>query len=406
MATKQFDVTLIGAGIVGLATAYKLLEKQPELRIAVLEKEAEAARHQTGHNSGVIHSGIYYKPGSLKALNCRQGYRELLEFSRENHIPHEICGKVIVATREEEVPILDGIFERGQANGLEGIHTLSKEELKEKEPHVRGLKAIFVPQTGIIDYKDVADKLGERIREAGGELYFNHQVLNIRNLAETAVVETNQGEFSTEVLINCAGLYADRIGRMTEPEYNIRIIPFRGEYYELTKEKEHLVNNLIYPVPNPAFPFLGVHYTRMIKGGIEAGPNAVLAFRREGYSRWDISLKELMETLAFPGFRKVAGKYWKTGLGEMHRSYSKSAFVKALQHLIPEVGNSDLKRGGAGVRAQACDVAGHLIDDFLITQKRHVINVWNAPSPAATSCLSIGGTIARKALEVLPKKTS
>jgi L-2-hydroxyglutarate oxidase len=405
VATKQFDVTIIGAGIVGLATAYKLLVKQPDLRLAILEKEPETARHQTGHNSGVIHSGIYYKPGSLKALNCRQGYQELLEFAKANHIQYEICGKVIVATRDEELPILEGIYERGQKNGLEGIHPLTKEELKEKEPHVKGLKGIFVPQTGIIDYKDVAEKLSELIQENGGELFFNHKVLDIRNSAEAAVIETSQGEFSTEVLINCAGLYADRIGRMTEPEYDIRIIPFRGEYYELTKEKEHLVNNLIYPVPNPDFPFLGVHYTRMIKGGIEAGPNAVLAFRREGYSRWDINLKELMETLTFPGFRKVAGKYWKTGLGEMYRSYSKGAFVRALQHLIPEVGNRDLKRGGAGVRAQACDVAGHLVDDFLITQKRHVINVWNAPSPAATSCLSIGTTIARKALEVLPKKS-
>ncbi|MCO6477679.1 MAG: L-2-hydroxyglutarate oxidase [Phaeodactylibacter sp.] len=395
----NYDIAIIGAGIVGLATAYQLSRQRPELRIAIIEKEEGPARHQTGHNSGVIHSGIYYTPGSAKALNCRRGYRLLLDFATEHGIRHEICGKVIVATREEERKRLDGILERGIANGLEGIRKIGPEELREIEPHVRGLEAIWVPQAGIISYKEVAEKYLALALEANAEAFFGARVLDISINKAEATVHTSKQAIHCRMVANCAGLYSDKVARMTIPDLDIKILPFRGEYYELRPEKQHLANNLIYPVPNPNFPFLGVHYTRMIDGGIEAGPNAVLAFRREGYSRWDINTSELMETLSFPGFQKIAGRYWRDGLGEMHRSYSKRAFVKALQHLIPEVGYEDLQRGGAGVRAMACDAAGNLIDDFLIESRPRVVNVLNAPSPAATASLAIGEVIAEKVAE-------
>lgn len=397
----NYDIAIIGAGIVGLATAYQLSRQRPELRIAIIEKEEGPARHQTGHNSGVIHSGIYYTPGSAKALNCRRGYRYLLDFAAEHGIRHEVCGKVIVATREEEQERLDGILERGIANGLEGIRKIGPEELREIEPHVRGLEAIWVPQAGIINYKEVAEKYLELALEANAEVFFGARVLDISINKEEATVHTSRQAIHCRMVANCAGLYSDKVARMTMPDLDIKILPFRGEYYELRPEKQHLANNLIYPVPNPNFPFLGVHYTRMIDGGVEAGPNAVLAFKREGYSRWDINTSELMETLAFPGFRKIAGRYWRDGLGEMHRSYSKRAFVKALQHLIPEVGEEDLQRGGAGVRAMACDADGNLIDDFLIESRPRVVNVLNAPSPAATASLAIGETIAEQVVEGL-----
>ncbi len=397
----NYDIAIIGAGIVGLATAYQLSRQRPELRIAIIEKEEGPARHQTGHNSGVIHSGIYYTPGSAKALNCRRGYRYLLDFAAEHGIRHEVCGKVIVATREEEQERLDGILERGIANGLEGIRKIGPEELREIEPHVRGLEAIWVPQTGIINYREVAEKYLELALEANAEVFFGARVVDISINKEEATVHTSRQAIHCRMVANCAGLYSDKVARMTMPDLDIKILPFRGEYYELRPEKQHLANNLIYPVPNPNFPFLGVHYTRMIDGGVEAGPNAVLAFKREGYSRWDINTSELMETLAFPGFRKIAGRYWRDGLGEMHRSYSKRAFVKALQHLIPEVGEEDLQRGGAGVRAMACDADGNLIDDFLIESRPRVVNVLNAPSPAATASLAIGETIAEQVVEGL-----
>lgn len=399
--TLNYDIAIIGAGIVGLATAYQLSQLRPELSIAILEKEDGPARHQTGHNSGVIHSGIYYKPGGSKALNCRRGYHYLLEFAREHDIRHDVCGKVIVATNEQERPRLDDILDRGLANGLEGIRKIGPEELREIEPHVKGLEAIWVPQAGIISYKDVAEKYLELTLQQNGEAFFGAKVSDISINKQEATVHTNRQSIHCRLVINCAGLYSDKVARMTMPELNIRILPFRGEYYELTPEKQYLVNNLIYPVPNPNFPFLGVHYTRMINGGIEAGPNAVLAFKREGYSRWDINSTELMETLSFPGFQKIARRYWRDGLGEMYRSYSKQAFVKALQHLIPEVGQEDLRRGGAGVRAMACGPDGNLIDDFLIETRPRVINVLNAPSPAATASLAIGETIAKQALAEL-----
>lgn len=398
---RKFDILVIGAGIVGLATAYKLLLRKPNLKVGVIEKENAVAVHQSGNNSGVIHSGIYYKPGSLKALNCRNGYRQLLDFSQQHQIHHEICGKVIVATKKEELPMLESILQRGNENGLVGLRMLGERELLEKEPHVNGIRAIWVPQAGIINYRDVSLKLAELIQKSQGELLFNQQVSGILNRDKTVVVQTEANEFSCNLLLNCAGLYADKIGRLTEPERNIRVIPFRGEYFVLKKEREQLVNNLIYPVPDPAFPFLGVHFTRMIKGGIEAGPNAVLAFSREGYSRSKVHPAELAEILAFPGFRKLASRHWKTGLGELYRSYSKQAFVKALRNLLPEINSQDLTTGGAGVRAMACDHQGNLIDDYFISGKGRVINVWNAPSPAATSSLSIGDTLAEKALNRL-----
>lgn len=401
MPSKKYDVIIIGAGIVGLATAYKITKEKPSLKIGIIEKEARVATHQTGHNSGVIHSGIYYKPGSLKALNCRNGYHLLLAFAKANRIPHEVCGKVIVATKKEELPILQSIYKKGVENGLEGLKIIDKKELLEKEPHVNGIQAIWVPQAGIINYKEVSQSIAGLLSHHDTEFIFNQQVQDIIQKTDSLTVQTKNLEIETKLAINCAGLYADKIGKLTEPERKIQIIPFRGEYYVLKKEKESLVNNLIYPVPDPAFPFLGVHFTRMIEGGIEAGPNAVLAFRREGYKRHAIHPAELAETFAFAGFRKLAAKYWKTGLGEIYRSFSKPAFVKALQHLIPTISSDDLRSGGAGVRAMACDQSGQLIDDFFITHKGKVVNVWNAPSPAATSCLAIGDTIAKRALDII-----
>ena len=404
----KYDIAIIGAGIVGLATAYKIVKVQPKLRICVIEKEHNLGLHQTSTNSGVIHSGIYYKPGSLKATNCKKGYDELLIFTKQHGIPHDICGKVIVATDTSELPSLDNILKRGEANGMTGIRMISAEECKEIEPYVRCEKAIWVPQTGIIDFPAMARKYAELIQNQGNTLLFNHQVMNIVEKNNSIVVETtpyfenNISEIEAKLVINCAGLYADKIAKLTQPEINVQVLPFRGEYFELKKEKEYLVNNLIYPVPNPNFPFLGVHFTRMIHGGIEAGPNAVFAFKREGYKRTDVDFTELWETLRFSGFRKIAAKYWREGLDELHRSYSKRAFVKTLQKLIPDIQSADITEGGAGVRAQACDAQGNLIDDFMILETKSVINVWNAPSPAATASLAIGESVAQKALAHFP----
>lgn len=394
----QYAVIVVGGGIVGLATALQLIKQKPSLKILVLEKESELARHQTGNNSGVIHSGIYYKPGSLKAANCINGYHQLIAFCRENDIPFELCGKVIVATSEQEKPLLQNVFVRGQQNGLQNLRKISAGEIKEIEPHVNGLAGIFVPQTGIVDYKLVAKKYGELLQRQGVEIHLNEKVVDIQTTQTTTVV-TEKTTYTTELIINCAGLYSDKVARLTVKDLNVKIIPFRGEYYKLKKEKEYLVKNLIYPVPDPNFPFLGVHFTRMAKGGVEAGPNAVLAFKREGYKKSQINLAELAETLAWPGFQKVAAKYWRTGMGEMYRSFSKAAFTKALQKLIPEIQENDLVDGGAGVRAQACDREGGLVDDFLILEEKNVINVCNAPSPAATSSLAIGETVSGLALK-------
>lgn len=394
----KYDIIIVGGGIVGLATAYQIKKARPEIKLAILEKENKVAAHQTGNNSGVIHSGLYYKPGSLKAMNCISGYNRLLEFCRTENIPHDICGKIVVATDEFEVPRLETLYERGTQNGLKNLRKLNKEELKEFEPHVNGIAGIFVPQTGIIDFKAVSRKYAEKLQEADGQILFNRKVIKISQNNSLSHITTTLGDFEAKLVVNCAGLYSDKVARFTVPQLNVKIIPFRGEYYKVKQEKQNLVKNLIYPVPDPAFPFLGVHFTRMIEGGIEAGPNAVFAMAREGYKKSDINFPELFESLAWPGFQKVAKKYWKTGLGEYYRSFSKAAFTRALQKLIPAIREQDLETGGAGVRAQACDRKGGLLDDFLILESEHVINVCNAPSPAATSSLSIGATVAEKAI--------
>lgn len=397
----MYSVVIIGGGIVGLATALKIKQANPAIKLAILEKENSLAAHQTGHNSGVIHSGIYYKPGSLKATNCINGYNQLIDFCNQEEIPYELCGKVIVATDQDEVPVLDNIHKRGIENGLTDLKKISKGELNEIEPHVNGVEGIFVPQTGIIDYKRVANKYAEIVKHFSGEIFVDNQVLKIKKNKNNNLltVVTNNETFTTRLVVNCAGLYSDKVAHMMGDEIPFRIVPFRGEYYKLKEDKQYLIKNLIYPVPDPAFPFLGVHFTRMIEGGIEAGPNAVLAFRREGYKKSNVNLKEFGETLAWPGFQKVAAKYWKTGFGEMYRSFSKTAFTKALQKLMPEITKQDLVPGGAGVRAQACDRNGGLIDDFLISEGENYINVCNAPSPAATSSLSIGQTVSELILK-------
>ncbi|MBK1877959.1 L-2-hydroxyglutarate oxidase [Pelagicoccus mobilis] len=396
--TRTYDLIVVGGGIVGLATAMKVLEDMPQARVALLEKESSLASHQTGNNSGVIHSGLYYKPGSLKAQHCREGYESLISFCREEGIKHDICGKVVVATEESQLPWLDELLSRGQANGLDGIRKLDADGIREIEPHCAGIKGLFVPQTGIVDYKEVSRKYAERVRSAGGEIRLDTRVVAIERSSNGLIEIASENEtFSSKLLVACGGLHADRLAMLTERDLPLRITPFRGEYYTLKKSAYSLVNNLIYPVPDPAFPFLGVHFTRMIHGGVECGPNAVFAFAREGYRKTDISLRDTWSALSWPGFRKVAGKYWRTGLGEFYRSFSKSAFVHALQRLVPEITEDCLEPGGAGVRAQACSVEGQLIDDFSIMESKGVIHVCNSPSPAATASISIGASIAKMA---------
>jgi (S)-2-hydroxyglutarate dehydrogenase len=397
----QYDIVIVGGGIVGLATALRTQEQKPHLKIIVLEKEHTVASHQTANNSGVIHSGLYYKPGSLKATNCINGYHQLIDFCQQENIPYDICGKIVVATRPEQVPLLNNLYERGQQNGLEGLKKLTPEQMREYEPYVAGVEGMYVPQTGIVDYRVVSEKMADKFRKLGGTVAFGEKVTAIKKGAVT-VVSTNNNEYQAKLVVNCAGLYSDKVTQMSEDKpINLRIVPFRGEYYKIKPEKHYLVKNLIYPVPNPNFPFLGVHYTRMMRGGIEAGPNAVLAFAREGYKKSDINVKELLETLAWPGFQKVALKYWETGFGEMYRSFSKAAFTRALQELIPDIQEGDLMAGGAGVRAQACERDGGLVDDFSIIGDDKVINICNAPSPAATSSLSIGITVSEMVLKRL-----
>lgn len=399
----MYSIVVIGGGIVGLASALKLKEANPKLKIAVVEKEKDVAKHQTGHNSGVIHSGLYYKPGSHKAKNCISGYKYLVDFCEEEEIPYELCGKIVVATHKDQLAALETLASRGEQNGLTGIKKLnSLEELQEHEPHVNGIAGLYVPQTGIVDYVKVAEKYAEKFKHFGGEIFTDNEVKKISHASNKLItIETSNETLTTRFLIQCAGLQSDKVAKLSQLKVNYKIIPFRGEYFKLKQEKEYLVKNLIYPVPDPNFPFLGVHFTRMANGGIEAGPNAVLAYRREGYKKSDIHLAEFFESLTYKGFRKVASKYFKTGMGEFYRSYSKGAFTKALQNLLPEIQKNDLVKGGAGVRAQACDREGGLIDDFLIIEDERIINVGNAPSPAATSSLAIGLQIAELAQQKL-----
>jgi L-2-hydroxyglutarate oxidase len=397
MTDSRYNVVVIGGGVVGLGVGLEITRRFPRSRLLLLEKEDRVARHQSGHNSGVIHSGVYYKPGSLKARLCVTGAATMVEFCREHGIAHEVCGKVIVATHADELPRLEELRKRGEANGLTGLRMIGPEELKEIEPHAAGLKALVVPATGITDYAVVCEKYAELISAGGGTVLTSAAATGIRRSANEVVVETSRGAFSTDSLINCAGLFSDRISRMAGDEPGVMIVPFRGEYYDLTPERASLVRALIYPVPDPRFPFLGVHFTRRITGRVDAGPNAVLALAREGYRHRDINLRDLASSLAFPGFWRMARQHWRSGLDEWHRSLSKAAFVRALQRLLPEVVENDLVPGGSGVRAQALKPDGALVDDFQFVPSGKVLHVLNVPSPAATASLAIGRAIVETA---------
>lgn len=397
----HYDVVIAGGGIVGLATALQLLRQRPALRLAVLEKESGVAQHQTGHNSGVIHSGIYYKPGSLKAAHCLRGRELLVRFCEEQGIRHELCGKIIVATEADELPRLEALLANGAANGLDGLRRLSACEIAEYEPHCTGMAGIFVPQTGIVDFREVAQAYARLIAEAGGRVLCGERVVGVTRDGGGWRVLSERSEYTARLVINCAGLYADKVAAMGGAAPEVRILPFRGEYYTLRPERRALVRGLIYPVPDPAFPFLGVHFTRRIGGEVEAGPNAVFAMKREGYGRLSFDARECAESLAWPGFRNIARRYWRTGAGEVYRSFFKAAFVRTLQSLVPEITDDDLAPGGAGVRAQACSRDGRLLDDFVIVENVGRIDALNVPSPAATSSLAIGETIAALATRQL-----
>lgn len=393
--SDRFDVAVIGGGIVGLASAMALLARRPG-RVVVIEKEDAIAVHQTGHNSGVIHSGLYYKPGSLKATNCTRGRKLLERFCDERGVAFERCGKIVVATHADQVPQLDELEKRGRANGLGGMRRLRVEEIREHEPNAAGIDALHVPETGIVDYGAVARAYASVIAERGGEVRTGARLDGVTKSDGDIVLETSRGVVKCTTLVNCAGLQSDRIARMCGVDPGVRIVPFRGEYYELVESRTGLVKDLIYPVPNPAFPFLGVHFTRMIGGGVEAGPNAVLALRREGYTRASFSMRDAWSTATFGGFWKMASKYWRTGVGEVWRSWNKRAFVEALRALVPELGVDDLRPGGAGVRAQALLPSGALVDDFHVVEAENQVHVLNAPSPAATASIAIGETIAAR----------
>ena len=388
----QADVAVIGGGIVGLATAYEVSRQFPDRRVVVLEKEATIAAHQTGHNSGVLHSGIYYKPGSLKAINCRAGKQAMEEFCATEAIPFEICGKVIVALDDSEVPALDRLFERGRANGVH-CTMIDSERLRELEPHAAGVRAIHVAETGIVDYRQVCERLAQRVREREGQVLTKARVTGVTQQAKSVVIHSTAGEVTAKCVVTCAGLQCDRVTAMSGQTLDAKIVPFRGEYYALKPAAHHLCRNLIYPVPDPKFPFLGVHFTRMIRGGVECGPNAVLAFAREGYRRTDVNLADLAETLTYPGFLKMAFRHWRMGVGELWRSYNKRAFVRALQRLLPAIRAEDLEAIPAGVRAQLVVRDGSLVDDVVIRENERVLNVGNTPSPAATASLNISKLI-------------
>ena len=399
MTDSSCDVLIVGGGIVGLAVALEITRRFPRLRLLLVEKEDRVGRHQSGHNSGVIHSGVYYKPGSLKAKLCVAGAAAMVEFCREHGIPHQVCGKVIVATHEDEFPRLEELRRRGEANGLTGLRSIGPEQLHEIEAHASGLRALVVPSTGITDYAAVCDKYAEIVSAQGGTILTSTAVIGLKRQTDEIVAETNRGAFSARFLINCAGLFSDRIARMAGDDPQVIIVPFRGEYYDLIPARSSLVRGLIYPVPDPRFPFLGVHFTRRVSGSVDAGPNAVLAFRREGYRRSDFSLRDLASSLAFPGFWRMAAKHWRSGIDEFHRSFSKTAFVRALQRLVPEVREEDLVPGGSGVRAQALTRDGALVDDFQFVSSGKMLHVLNVPSPAATASLVIGRAIVSTAAD-------
>lgn len=399
MTDPKFDITIVGAGIVGLSTAMELVKRRPDLKLAILDKEDRVAAHQTGNNSGVIHAGLYYKPGSLKAQMAVEGARRMVEFCQEHDLPYELCGKVVVAIDEEELPRLEELHRRGTANGVPGLTKISGEQIKEYEPHAIGVAGLWSPNTGIVDYRAVARKYAEIVEKGGGEIRLNTRVTGIEQRPDELIMQTSGDEVHTRALINCGGLQSDLVAKMMGDTHGLRIVPFRGEYYELAPESQKLVRGLIYPVPDPRFPFLGVHFTKKINGSVEAGPNAVLAFAREGYKLTNFSLGHVLGLLTFPGFWIMSAKYWRMGLGEMYRSWNKRAFVEALRELLPELGMDDVKPGGAGVRAQAMDNKGKLLDDFSIIKAPNAIHVLNAPSPAATASIVIGQSIVDQALE-------
>ena len=390
----MYDLVIIGGGIVGLATAYQISLLFPKKRILVLEKENSVGLHQTGHNSGVIHSGIYYKPGSLKANNCRNGISLLKKFCDDQKIKYEMCGKLIVATTKNEINTLNQLFNRGKENGILNLKIISKDQIKEYEPHAVGEKAIYCPETGIIDYSHVCDKLYELISK-NGEVACGQKVNDIIIKNQNLIIRTGRSTFETKFIINCSGLFSDKIAQLAGLERSSRIIPFRGEYFMLKKSAQNLVRNLIYPVPNPIYPFLGVHFTRTIDGGIEAGPNAVLAFAREGYSKTSVNIKDMMDYLSYSGFWYMVKEYWLIGLKEYYRSVFKSVFLNSLQTLVPSITEDDIEESPSGVRAQALDAKGKLVDDFIIQKTSNMIHVLNAPSPAATSSFSIGNHISK-----------
>ena len=385
----SFDLVVVGGGVVGLATAYRYGQQYPDRTLAVVEKEPQVARHQTGHNSGVLHSGIYYKPGSLKALNCRAGKRAMEEFCAREGIDHDLCGKVIVALDDSELPALQNIFDRGRANNVT-CELIDRDRLLELEPSAAGIRAIHVPEAGIVNYSQVCTRLAEIITAAGGKIFLNTRVTAIESRADEVVLATTRGDYRAKQLVNCGGLHCDRVAKLAGETCETKIVPFRGEYYQLKPNATRLVNNLIYPVPNPDFPFLGVHFTRMIDNSVECGPNAVLAFAREGYTKSTINPYDLFESLTYPGFLRLSAKYWREGMGEMWRSLSKAAFVRALQRLVPDIRSEDLEPAPAGVRAQAVGRDGKMIDDFQIQRDQRIVHVLNAPSPAATASLNIG----------------
>ena len=394
---ERYDVIVIGGGIVGLAVAREAACRFPQMRVLVLEKEARVGSHQSGHNSGVIHSGVYYKPGSIKARTCVEGAAAMVEFCREHGVPYEVCGKVIVATSQEELPRLKDLLARGQANGVPGLRMLGPEELREIEPHATGVAALHVPGTGVTDYAKVCEKYAELLQTQGGAVRTGSAVTGVRQSSSEVVLENTTGEVTAQWVINCAGLFSDRIARMAGERPEVQIVPFRGEYYDLVPARAELVRALIYPVPDPRFPFLGVHFTRRIYGTVDAGPNAVLAFKREGYRARDFSLRDTWESLTFAGFWRVAAKHWRMGTDEARRATSMASFVAGLQRLVPAVQDEDLVPGGSGVRAQAIHRSGALVDDFQFSQGERMLHLYNVPSPAATASLAVGRAVVEMA---------